>query len=217
MLFRSCAMTNSTGADSDDGDGLARIDAARQHHAVDRRVDDAVVEVDLVELEVGLGDRQLGIGAVDGDLGAVARGLGGYRGPGPRPGRAWPARRSAGSSARPGRAWPGRSRHRPGRPATEALELSTWADSLAVSSVASTSPLATCWFSSTSTERTTPDSWLETSTVVSGCRLPVAVTSTVRSPRLTGVVCVGDLGLAAAHEGIAERASATSTSSTDSA
>ena len=64
---------------------------------------------------------------------------------------------------------------------TEASARSTCAASRTVSSAASTSPFFTRWFSSTATERTTPDSSLEMSTWVSGCRVPVAETSTVRS------------------------------------
>ena len=53
-----------------------------------------------------------------------------------------------------------------------------------VSSCARTSPAFTRWFSSTGTVRTTPDSSLETSTVVSGVSVPVALTSMTRSPRV---------------------------------
>ena len=71
---------------------------------------------------------------------------------------------------------------------TEASARSICAESRVVSSSASTSPFLTRWFSTTATERTTPDSSLEMSTWISGCSVPVAETSTVMSPLLAGCV-----------------------------
>ena len=58
--------------------GLAGIDAAGEHDAADRRIDDGVVQVRLLQLEVRPGDGERGLGALHGDPGAVARGAGGF-------------------------------------------------------------------------------------------------------------------------------------------
>ena len=71
---------------------------------------------------------------------------------------------------------------------TEASARSTCAESRIVSSSASTSPFLTRWFSTTATERMTPDNSLEISTWISGCSVPVAETSTVMSPVFAGAV-----------------------------
>ena len=74
MLFRSAAMTNSTGACSDEATVWPGIDRAGQHDAVDRRVDRAFFDVGLPLLQLGLGDGEVGLGDLDGAVGAVARG-----------------------------------------------------------------------------------------------------------------------------------------------
>ena len=79
----------------------------------------------------------------------------------------------------------------------DASARSICASSLEVSSAASTSPFFTCWFSATETERTTPESSLEISTCVSGCSVPVADTSTVRSALPAATVVYSTLASAA--------------------
>ena len=72
--------------------------------------------------------------------------------------------------------------------ASELCACSTCASSRDVSSTASTSPAFTSSFTSTLTLRTVPDSSLPISTWLRGSRLPVAVTVTVSSPRVTSCV-----------------------------
>ena len=67
---------------------------------------------------------------------------------------------------------------------SELRERATWSSSLDRSSRASTWPCFTTSLSSTSTASTMPESSLPMSTLLVGCRLPVAETSTTRLPRV---------------------------------
>ena len=56
------------------GDGLAGLDAALEHDAVDRRQDARFGDFDLLEMYVRLGDRDVSLGRCHRGDGAVARG-----------------------------------------------------------------------------------------------------------------------------------------------
>jgi hypothetical protein len=72
--------------------------------------------------------------------------------------------------------------------ATAACERRIWSCRRAVSSTTSTWPFFTGSFTSTRTSRTVPESSLPMVIARVGCNVPLAVTSSVRSPRATGSV-----------------------------